>query len=79
MTLLAWPSDTRLFGVAPAGEVLASRDGGTAWTLPGRLDGNPEAVVAADSQLIAATESGIYTSSDDGRTWTLRFRDEHAR
>jgi len=79
LLLLAWPSDTRLLGVTPAGEVLSSRDGGTAWTLRGRLDGSPEAFVAADAQLIAATESGIYMSDDDGRTWTLRFRDEHAR
>lgn len=78
LLLLGWPSVSRLFGVTPAGEVLASSDGGATWSLRGRLDGSPEAFTATGAQLVAATASGIYSSTDDGHTWALRYRAEHA-
>jgi hypothetical protein len=72
--LLAWPAPARLFGLTPAGEVMMSDDGGRSWTGRGRLDGSPEAFAAAAGQLVAASGSVIYGSSDDGRTWSVRFR-----
>lgn len=79
LVLLAWPSAVRLFGVTSAGEVLLSPDTGATWTVRGRLDGGPEAFVAAGGELVAATETGIYSSKDDGRTWDLRFRNDSNR
>lgn len=73
--LVSWPAAELLYGVTVTGAVLASSDGGTTWEQRGSLDGRPEALLAEDSQTVhAATESGIYSSTDGGRTFQLRYR-----
>ncbi|MGH9893476.1 MAG: F510_1955 family glycosylhydrolase, partial [bacterium] len=56
-----------------------STDGGASWVPAGRLPGSPEAFLATPDSLYAAVEvdgaTGIYRSTDAGRTWDLRYRD----
>jgi len=75
LVVLAWPDGARLFGLTDDGAVVASADSGATWTPRGRVAGTPEAFVANASELLAATNTGIYSSADDGATWTLRFKD----
>ncbi|WP_322767948.1 F510_1955 family glycosylhydrolase [Frankia sp. Cr1] len=75
LTLLSWPAPDVLFGAAATGAVLASTDGGTTWQQRGSLDGAPAAFTAVDATTVqAATHTGIYTSTDGGRTVRLRYR-----
>ncbi|WP_166665703.1 F510_1955 family glycosylhydrolase [Kribbella caucasensis] len=75
LVFLAWPAADLVYGVTVTGAVMASSDGGATWEQRGSLDGRPEALIADGSQIVhAATESGIYTSTDGGRTFRLRYR-----
>jgi len=76
LVVLGWDRASDLYGVAPAGEVLRSRDAGGTWQLAGRLDGQPEAFTVSGDRLLAATETGIYQSTDGARTWQLRYREQ---
>ncbi len=59
-----------LAGVDPSGTIW-TRSGDT-WSRSGRLDGGPEAFTAiSDTDFLAATETGVFSSADGGRTWTL--------
>lgn len=79
--LVSWHDDI-LWVVQANGAVsktVATAIDGGGWTSVGTLPGEPQAFVATDQGLFAATavdgESRIYRSSDDGRTWDVRFRD----
>jgi len=75
LLLIAWPSADMLYGVTGSGAVMVSTDGGVTWQQRASLDGRPEAITASDKETVhAATESGIYTSTDSGRTFGLRYR-----
>ncbi|GAA3137332.1 hypothetical protein JOF29_000070 [Kribbella aluminosa] len=70
LAVLSWPAANLLYGATPAGAVMASTDGGNTWEQRGSLDGQPTAIVAQGKQTLhAATASGIYTSSDGGRSF----------
>jgi photosystem II stability/assembly factor-like uncharacterized protein len=60
----------------PAGHVYyRSEDGGTTWS-PGGLEvGQVNQIIAASGALYAATDQGLFTSTDTGRTWTRLFPD----
>jgi hypothetical protein len=74
--LVSWPESDALYGITGAGAVLASSDGGQTWHQRGSLDGTPEALTATDAQTVhAATDTGIYTSTDGGRSFTLRYHE----
>lgn len=75
ITLLAWPRDAALFGVAADGQVQLSTDGGRAWERRGRVDGRPQAIVADESRVFVATDTGVYVSDDGARTFTLHYRE----
>jgi hypothetical protein len=76
LTVLAWPTEQVVYGVAADGTLQASSDGGIAWRPRGKLDGRPQAMTAADdARVYVATETGIYASTDGGRTFTPRYRD----
>lgn len=68
LTAIDWQPEGPLVGVAADGTVMTSRDT-TQWQESGRLDGPAEALDAVDGRWHAATESGVYESFDDGRTW----------
>lgn len=78
VVVLAWDAASGLWGVDANGQVHQSTDGGN-WTEAGTLPGPPQALLAASDSLYAAAEAdgvtGIYQSTDDGQTWTLRYRD----
>lgn len=69
LTAIDWQPDGPLVGVAPDGTVHTSIDTRT-WTEAGALDGVAEALDASPGIWHAATETGIYESTDDGQTWT---------
>ncbi|MGH8775827.1 MAG: F510_1955 family glycosylhydrolase [Jiangellaceae bacterium] len=74
LLLVSWPTTDALYGVTTSAAVLASADGGATWEQRGSLDGSPEALTAIDAQTVhAATDQGIYTSTDGGRSFTLRY------
>lgn len=71
---LTWPAPDLLYGVTVTGAVMVSADSGASWQQRGSLDGQPQALVADGNQKVyAATETGIYASTDGGRTFTLRY------
>lgn len=69
LMFLDWPTVDLLLGVTGDGIVYRSRDGGNTWE---RADGPPGAVQALEvgaANWLIATDSGLYESVDDGRSW----------
>lgn len=78
LEVLTWGPATQLYGVAADGRVYVSDDDGTSWASRGRVGGEPEALTAdlrngREVLYVAASERGILTSSDGGRTFTTRY------
>ncbi|MHA6628681.1 F510_1955 family glycosylhydrolase [Pseudonocardia sichuanensis] len=72
LVLLDWPATDRLVGAAPDGTVHTSTDGGAGWTSQGQVPGQPEAITThGTNEVYVATDSGIYRSTDIGRTFSL--------
>lgn len=69
MLHLAWPAPATLWGVTPDGTVYLSADGGSTWQRRGTVGAQPHAVTASLTTVTVATESGISSSRDDGRTF----------
>lgn len=80
LVVLSWDQTSGLVGADIDGTVHRSTDGGDTWSRQGRLPGPPQAFLAtADALYAAAAEddrTGIYRSTDEGRTWRLRYRDD---
>ena len=75
LVVLDWADQAGLWGATADGQVWRSRDGAGSWQRPGRLDGQPEALVADGERLYAAVAGlGIVSSTDGGRTWQVRYR-----
>jgi hypothetical protein len=79
LVTIGWHPDSGLWGADPAGVVW--HHDGDRWSEAGQLPGQPQAFLAADDGLYAAVfddhdETGIYQSTDDGHTWTLRYQDD---
>ena len=68
LTAIDWQPDGPLVGIAADGTVMTSSDT-EQWQEAGQLDGPAEALDAVDGRWHAATESGVYESTDDGHTW----------
>jgi hypothetical protein len=79
LTVLSWDA-AGLFGATSSGAVFRSADGGGGWEQRGTLPGEPEALVVQGDAMYAAASSegvtGIHRSSDGGRSWSLRYRDQ---
>jgi hypothetical protein len=79
LVTLSWDKAPGLVGADADGAVHRSADGGASWSRIGRLPGPPQALLATADALYAAADAngqtGIYRSTDDGRTWRLRYRD----
>ncbi|MDQ3943869.1 MAG: YCF48-related protein [Actinomycetota bacterium] len=79
LVALSWEKTAGLVGADTGGVVHRSTDGGASWSRAGRLPGSPQALLATADSLYAAADvggtTGIYQSPDDGRTWSLRYRD----
>jgi hypothetical protein len=74
--VLDWADQAGLWGISPDGQVWHSRDAARTWQRPGRVGGQPEALLAHQGRLYAAVAGlGIVSSADGGRTWRLRYRE----
>lgn len=76
--LVSWTADG-LWTVDAEGRVGRASGPEGPWSEQGILPGSPEAFLATPSSLYAAARSdertGIYQSTDRGRTWSLRYQD----
>lgn len=68
LTAIDWQPDGPLVGIAADGTVMSSSDA-IQWQKAGQIDGPAQALDAVDGRWHAATESGVYESTDDGQTW----------
>lgn len=80
LATIAWAADGVLWGLDPGGGVQHSTDGGHEWVATGRLPGEPQALSATGGAVWAAAgahdePTGIYRSTDDGRSWKLHYQD----
>lgn len=78
LVALSWDAGAGLWG-AEAGGAVWRRDGDD-WEQASDLPGQPQAFLATADALYAAVHdteerTAIYQSSDQGRTWDLRYRD----
>lgn len=78
LVALSWHADGGLWGADAAGAVWRLEDG--EWERAGQLPGEPQAFLATGDALYAAVHddrdlTGIFSSTDDGRSWDLRYRD----
>jgi photosystem II stability/assembly factor-like uncharacterized protein len=58
------------------GQVRRSADRGRSWTTTGRVNGEPAAFESAgvDQLYVALHDGTILSSTDGGRTWSIRSR-----
>jgi hypothetical protein len=76
LLVLDWADQAGLWGITADGQVWHSRDAAKTWQRPGRVGGQPEALLAHQGRLYAAVvEVGIVSSADGGRSWQLRYRE----
>lgn len=77
LVALSWDATAGLWGADPGG--VTWRRQGSEWQRAAPLGGEPEAFLATSDALYAAARDGestvIYRSTDQGRTWQLRYRD----
>lgn len=66
-----WADLDVLAGLGPDATVYTSLDDGESWVRTGAVPGEPEALDATDDTWYAATTTGIYLSTDAGRTWEV--------
>ena len=69
MVFVDWPKSNLLVGVGQDGVVHVSVDGGGAWESRGTVPGQPAALEVTGSGWYAASDQGLFRSSDDGVTW----------
>jgi hypothetical protein len=69
---LAWPASGALYRVDPDGVVRVSPDGGGEWEIRGRVDGETQALAAANERVLyAADVNGVVrVSRDGGASWS---------
>ena len=76
LLVVDWADQAGLWGISPDGQVWHSRDAAKTWQRPGRVGGEPEALLADQGRLYAAVvELGIVSSADGGRSWQVRYRE----
>ncbi len=77
---LSWNESQGLWGVTGEGQTYRRTE--EAWEPGGALPGSPQALLVTDEELYAAVgegeSTGIYVSTDGGRTWEVRYSDRQA-
>ncbi|ANW21444.1 F510_1955 family glycosylhydrolase [Streptomyces clavuligerus] len=75
LAFISWTAEDALYGVDPKGTVSVSADGGKSWKKTGTLPGGgPQALTAVDGKrLVAASQDGVYESTDGGTDFTRRL------
>lgn len=72
LAFLAWTPRT-IYAIAANGTVQTSTNAGTTWTQVGQLSGQPQALAADVTHVVALAGTTISESSDGGRTFTPRI------
>jgi hypothetical protein len=77
--LLDWERPDALWAITDEGQLWHSKDAGASWQQAGKIDGQPEAFLAHDTNLyVAVAQLGIVTSTDQGRSWRVLYREAPA-
>jgi hypothetical protein len=77
--LLTWERPDALWAITDNGQLWHSKDAGESWRQPGRINGQPEAFLAHEANLyVAVAQLGIVTSTDQGRSWRVLYREAPA-
>lgn len=76
LVFLDWPTPDLLVGLDADAAVHVSRDEGATWEDAGEVPGRPVALEVTEETWYAATEQGVFRSSDDGASWTLLLQHE---
>jgi hypothetical protein len=72
LALLAW-TDNRVYGAGIDGRIYSSTDSGQTWTPAGTVGGQPDALAAEGSTVVAVLGSRVVQSTDAGATFTDRI------
>lgn len=76
LLLVSWTADGSIVGAEPDGTVHVSSDDGVTWQRRGSLDAPPEALDAqTKDEIYAAAGGAVLSSTDGGRTFTVRHKD----
>jgi hypothetical protein len=74
--LLDWERPDALSATTDDGQLWHSKEAGASWRQAGKLSGRPEAFLAHNTSLyVAVAQLGIVTSTDQGRSWRVLYRD----
>ncbi|UUN29670.1 F510_1955 family glycosylhydrolase [Streptomyces sp. FIT100] len=78
MAFLSWGTTGALYGIDDDGALSRSSDGGATWQQAGTVPGGQAQALTAldDRHILTATQSGVYESTDGGKTFTKRFKVE---
>ncbi len=69
LVFVSWPERGPLLGVDLEGRLYTSTDSGQTWRPQHALNSEPQALLAAgDGRVYIATDTAIYSSTDDGAT-----------
>ncbi|MFV0138091.1 F510_1955 family glycosylhydrolase [Streptomyces sp. HMX87] len=74
MSYVSWAGPDALYGIDPTGALHLSADGGKTWKKAGSVPGGqPQALTAVSAdRILAATQDGVYETTDGGKTFTER-------
>lgn len=70
LAFIDWPAPDELVGLAQDGGVALSMDGGATWNKVGQVPGQPTALEVTSGRWYAATDRGLFESTDGGGAWT---------
>ena len=70
LAFIDWPSRDLLVGVSADGAIHQSRDSGKSWQTLTPVGATPEALDITTEVWHVATTAGLFTTTDQGRTWS---------
>lgn len=73
LTFIDWSERDLLVGLHPDGTVLVSTTTASSWETAGQVPGRPSALEVSDDAWYAASDQGLYLSTDDGKSWQALF------
>jgi hypothetical protein len=73
--LLDWERHDALWAITDHGQLWHSKDTGRSWQQRGEINGQPEAFLVHEAKLyVAVAQLGIVTSTDQGHSWRVLYR-----
>jgi hypothetical protein len=74
--VLDWTRPDGLWAITDQGQLWQSTDAGANWRQRGKINGQPEALLAHEEKLyVAVAQVGIVASTDQGRSWQVLYRE----